>query len=151
MLTDRQRWTDLHVIQPAKHDYAEAGLGFAQAAAALAPILPRVRRFTATAMAGFGDGAHDPFGSYEVDAHCYGVDASCFIKLDGNNSLVRQVWFQADTQDAGRLEKLRHAIVAIDQLVPSIIADYWLKCTGVVGDGAFLEKYMRVLGGSDEV
>lgn len=47
---------------------------------------------------------------------------------------MQRIWFQADTQDARRLEALRQAIVAIDRLGPSIIADYWLDCTGAVGD-----------------
>jgi hypothetical protein len=147
---DGAGWTQLHVIQPPTHDYTEASLSFTQADAVLAPILPRVRRFAATAMAGFGDGAHDPFGTYEDDAHCYGTDASCFIKLDGNDPLVRRIWFQAETHDAERLQALRHAIVALDQLVPSIIADYWLDRTGAVGDDTFLDTYMRALGGADE-
>ncbi|HEX6681412.1 MAG TPA: hypothetical protein VF062_01355 [Candidatus Limnocylindrales bacterium] len=145
---DGAGWTGLHVIQPPEHDYAEAGLSFAQAGAVLAPILPRVRRFAATAMAGFGDGSHDPYGTYEEDAHCYGVDETCFIKLDGQDSLVHQIWFQAETHDAARLQELRRAIVALDQLVPSLIADYWLDCTGVIADDAFLDRYLSVLGGS---
>ncbi|GAA1786636.1 hypothetical protein GCM10009682_06020 [Luedemannella flava] len=147
---DGSGWTQLHVIQAPTHDYTESGLSFARVDAVLAPILPRVRRFAATAMAGFGDGAHDPFGTYEDDAYCYGADATCFIKLDGDDPLVRQIWFQAETQDAGRLRALRDAIVALDQLVPSVIADYWLDRTGTVGDDAFLDDYMRLLGGAGE-
>lgn len=46
------------------------------AEAVLAPILPRVRRFVATASAGFGPDAHDPYGIYEDEAHCYGLDVA---------------------------------------------------------------------------
>src|SRR5438045_693258 len=117
-------WTDMHIITPPQHDYTEAGLRLDQADAVLAPILPRVRRFAATAMAGFGPDAHDPYGTYEDEAHCYGLDATCFVKLEADGSLVRQVWFHVETEDAERLTQLREAIVALDHLVPSVVADY---------------------------
>jgi hypothetical protein len=142
-------WTDVHIIQAPQHTYEDAGLTFAQAEAALTDILPRVREFAATASGGFGEGAHDPYGTYEKDAHCYGIDASCFVKLDGAGPLVRQIWFQAETRDAERLQALQRAIVAIDRLVPSVIADYWLDCTGAVGDAAFLGRYLDMLGDQD--
>lgn len=138
-------WTDVHVIAAPAHDYAAAGLTFAQADAALTPIMPRVRRFVATASAGFGEGAQDPMGSYEDDAFCYGIDASCFIKLDGEQPLIQRIWYRADTEDPARLDRLRRAIISIDRLVPSVIADYWLDCTGSVADGEFLDRYLRML------
>jgi hypothetical protein len=142
-------WTSLHIIAEPEHDYAEAGLSLDQADAVLAPILPRVRRFAATATAGFGPDAHDPYGTYEDEAHCYGLDATCFLKLEADGSLVRQVWFHVETPDAERLAQLREAILALDQLIPSIIADYWLNCTGVVRDHDFLDKYVRALPNKD--
>jgi hypothetical protein len=54
----------------------------------------------------------------------------------------------ADDVRAARLAALRQAIVAIDQLVPSVIAYYWLDRTGPVRDSAFLDDYMRRLGRS---
>jgi hypothetical protein len=142
-------WTNVHVIAPPEHDYAEAGLRLDQADAVLTPILPRVRRFTATASAGFGLDAHDPFGTYEDEAYCYGLDATCFLKLEAGGSLVRQVWFHVATPDPERLAQLRQAIVALDQLVPSIVADYCLHCTGVVRDRDFLDRYVRALPSGD--
>jgi hypothetical protein len=142
-------WTDVHVIERPEHDYAEVGLRLDEADAVLAPILPRVRRFAATASAGFGPDAHDPYGTYEDEAHCYGLDATCFLKLETDGSLVRQVWYHVETQDAERLGKLREAIVALDQLAPSVVADYWLDCTGVVRDGDFLDEYLCTLSNGD--
>jgi hypothetical protein len=139
----------MHVIAPPEHDYAEAGLRLDQADAILAPILPRVRRFAATASAGFGPDAHDPYGTYEDEAHCYGLDATCFLKLEAGGSLVRQVWFHVETPDSERLAQLREAIVALDQLVPSIVADYWLNCTGAVRDHDFLDRYVHALFNGD--
>jgi hypothetical protein len=139
----------VHVIARPEHDYAEAGLRLDQTDAVLRPILPRVRRFTATAWAGFGPGAHDPYGTYQDDAHCYGLDATCFLKLEADGFLVRQVWFHVTTPDPEHLARLREAIVVLDQLVPSIVADYWLDCTGVVRDRDFLDRYVRVLSKGD--
>lgn len=138
-------WTDVHEIAAPEHDYAEVGLTFAQVDAVLTPIMPRVRRFVATAWAGFDENMRDPLGVYEDDAYCYGVDASCFIKLDGDEPLVESIWFRADTEDTARLQLLRRAIVAVDILAPSVIADHWLDCTGTVADGEFLHRYMRML------
>lgn len=143
-------WTDVHIIAALAHDYAAAGLTFTQADAALTPIMPRVRRFVATASAGFDEGVQDPLGSYEDDAYCYGVDASCFVELDGDEPLVQQIWYGADTEEPARLDRLRRAIIAVDRLVPSVIADYWLDCTGSVADGQFLDRYMRMLVQEDE-
>ncbi|MEV6102884.1 alpha/beta fold hydrolase [Nocardia sp. NPDC051981] len=84
-------------------------------------------------------------GIYANDAYCYGVDASCFIKLNGDEPLVESIWFRADTKDPARLELLRRAIIAVDLLAPSVIADYWLDCTGPVADDRFLHRYMRML------
>ncbi|NUO57438.1 MAG: hypothetical protein HOV71_21225 [Hamadaea sp.] len=140
---DGAGWTDVHVIQAPEHDYAQAGLPVGAADAALAPILPRVRRFAATAMAGF-DG-HDPFGTYEEDAYCYGVDASLFVKLETDGAQVRHIWFQAETGDPERLQELKAALLAVDRLVPSIVADYWLDRTGPVGDLGFFDDYLAEL------
>jgi hypothetical protein len=71
------------------------------------------------------------------------------LKLEADGSLVRRVWFHVETPDAERLAQLRQAIVALDQLVPSIVTDYWLHCTGVVGDRDFLDRYVRALGNED--
>lgn len=143
-------WTDVHIIAAPAHNYAATGLTFAQADAALTPIMPRVRRFVATATAGFDEGAQDPLGSYEDDAYCYGIDASCFVKLDGNEPLVQQIWYGADTADPAHFDRLRRAIIAVDRLVPSVIADYWLDCAGSVADSEFLNRYMRMLVQEDE-
>lgn len=44
---------------------------------------------------------------------------------------------------AARLDRLRRANITVYRLVPSVIADYWLDCTGSVADGEFLDRYMR--------
>src|SRR5438552_2528835 len=65
-------WTDLHVIASPKIDYQNVGLRLSEIAPALASTMPRVRRFIATATAGFDSKTRDPWGSYDDDAYCFG-------------------------------------------------------------------------------
>ena len=141
---DGAGWTDIHVIKAPSLTYADVGLTFAAADAALAPIMPRVRNFAASISAAIGAKERDPYGSYEDDAHCYAHDRGCFIKLDGKDGRLSAIWFEART-DADGLVYLFRGLRAIDALTPSIIADYWLDCTGPVGDAAFMEAYRRRL------
>lgn len=136
-------WTGVHVIRAPRDDYAAAGLTVHDADVALAAVLPRVRDFAATASGGFE--GHDPYGSYEDDAYCYGGGADLFVKVEADGAKVGSIWFQVETQDPDRLAKLRAALVAVDRLVPSIVADYWLDRTGPVGDSAFLDDYLHEL------
>ncbi|OWJ67802.1 hypothetical protein [Inquilinus limosus] len=146
---DGQGWTDMHVIQPPKTDFAAAGLQLAAVVAALEPLMPRVRRFYAaigSAMA--RDAGRDPLGSYEEDAVCFGFGRSCFVKVEPKGDLVARVWFEASGPEPAQLAALRAALLAIDSLSPSIVADYWLDETGRVGDAAFLDRYFAALEGA---
>ncbi|MBL8213403.1 MAG: hypothetical protein JNK87_21980 [Bryobacterales bacterium] len=58
---------------------------------------------------------------------------------------MKQIWFECRTQDQARLDALRTAILAIDAMVPSAIADYWVNLAGPVGDRLFLERYFQTL------
>jgi hypothetical protein len=138
-------WTDMHVITPPQAGYADTGLDLAAVSVTLGTVLPRVRKFTATATAGFDLNVHDSLGHYDEDAHCYGFDRDLFIKADPTGSLVQAIWFEARTADAARLASLKRAILAIDALVESVIADYWMGRVGRVRDAAFLERYFRDL------
>lgn len=142
-------WTDLHLIGEPSIDYAAAELILSSAADALSPIMPRVRRFTATAMAGFALGASDSWGTYDQDAYCYGFDALCFIKLEPEGGLVKRVWFEGRTAEPERLAALRQAIEAVDALVPSVVADYWEDQIGAIRDTLFLDQYFQQLAGRE--
>jgi hypothetical protein len=138
-------WTDVHVIQQPSTSYSSCGLRVSDAAAALEPLMPRVQKFAATASAGFASNVRDPWGNYETDAHCYGFDASCFLKLDTDGELVKSIWFECTTEDSERIAALRAGILAIDALVPSAIADYWNDMAGKVQDSQFIERYFLEL------
>lgn len=134
-------WTDMHVIAPPKAGYADTGLDIAAVSGALGPILPRVGKFTATATAGFDPNVRDPMGSYDEDAHCYGFNRDLFIKVEPAGTLAKAIWFEARTPGAAQLTLLKRAILAIDALAESVIADYWMERVGRVRDAAFLERY----------
>ena len=143
-------WTDVYVIQPPTMSYLDVQLPLARASRALAELLPRVRRFYATASAGFDLGSRDPYGSYEEHAHCYGLHRRCFIKLEPEGELVKRIWFEANTDDAQELATLRAAILAVEGLARSAIADYWLDVAGAVADAQFLDRYFRKLAADED-
>jgi hypothetical protein len=138
-------WTDIHLIRPPSIDYTHIGLGLAAASAALGAVLPRVRSFAATAMAGFNAQTRDPYGHYDDDAWCFGFDHGCFIKLEPAGDLVKQIWFECAFATPERISAFARGLTAIDALAESAIADYWLDCAGRVRDAAFLDAYFRAL------
>jgi hypothetical protein len=140
---DGHGWTDIQIVGAPRVRYADAGLALVAVDAALAAVMPRVRRFAATATAGFH--GEDPLGAYETDAHAFGFDSSCFIKLEPDGPLVGSIWFEARTADAAHLAALERAFVAIEALAESVVADYWLDSVGRLRDPAFLDRYLAAL------
>lgn len=133
-------WTDMHLIKAPKTTFADAGLTLSDAAAALEPLLPRVRRFWSGLL-----GRNDPLAASQTDAYCFGFDATCFVMLEPKGALVERIWFEARTNDATRLAILRKALLAIDALSPAMIADYWLEAAGPIADDVFLDAYFNAL------
>jgi hypothetical protein len=132
-------WTSVHVIQPPKTDFTAVGLAVAAAGAALEAALPRLHRFHSGSLSSRGS---DPFAVDEHDAHAYGFDANCFVKLETRGDEVAAIWFDlAPEPSPERRDALRAALVALDRLVPCVVADYWLDMNGRVGDAAFLDHY----------
>jgi hypothetical protein len=58
-------WTDVYVAQAPSTDYSAIPLKLADAVRVFEKYFPRVRRFTATASAGFDPNVKDPFGGYQ--------------------------------------------------------------------------------------
>ena len=140
-------WTSVHVIAEPQIDFTSNGLSLEEAARLLAPLMPRVKRFVATSMAGFRTATRDPYGSYEENAWAFGFDAGCFIKLEPEGDLVRRIWFEASTGNTAHLAALRLAILAIDAIAECILIDYWSDSSGRVRDGGFLDRYFAALAG----
>lgn len=135
-------WTDLHTIATPAIDFRTL-LAIEAARAALAPLMPVVSRFHATAGAGFS--GHDAWGSYDEAAVCYGFDATCFLKLDCDGGHITAVWFECRTPDAARTDALLTALRAIDAQTPCCLVDHWLKVEGAVTDQDFMRNYMELL------
>lgn len=134
-------WTDIHVIEDPSSSYVEADLRLSDAAAAVGPIMPRVRHFHATSFGGFGD--YDRYGSYENDAWAFGLGAHCYLKLDDEGAHVKRIWFDLSSPDPHDIAALRQAMLAIDRLVPSFIADYFMKAVVILADSEALDRYLE--------
>ncbi len=134
-------WRDVHVIKPPSMTYVDAGLLLSHAAAALQEIMPRVRRFYAGTFASIGSAKRYPFGSYEENAWCFGFDQGCYLKLEPESDHVERIWFNLGRAQPEHAAALRRAIEAIDRLVPSLIADYFLDVVVPAGDAGQLNRY----------
>jgi hypothetical protein len=138
---------DLHIVNGPSINYSDVGLELGVLADALGIIMPRVKKFTATALAGFERNTRDAYGSYEEEAYCYGFDETCFIKLEPVGILVKQIWFECRIASPEKLSALGRAILAVDALAESAVADYWLDRVGRVRDPAFFNGYLSQLAG----
>jgi hypothetical protein len=138
-------WSGVHVIQPPAEGYAEAGLLLADAARVLEPIMPRVKHFYATSFAAIDRADRDPWGSYDDDAWSFGLSHRCYLKLDVKDAHVDRIWFDLGHDTAEHADALRHALQAIDRLVPSLIADYYMDVTVEIGDAEKLDRYFAQL------
>jgi hypothetical protein len=141
-------WTDIHKIKAPEKDFGQSGLRLSDVSDALQRIMPRVRRFNATASAGFDPNVRDEWGYYGEDAYCYGYDASCFIKLETDGEMIERIWFEGQEPESAQLDALRRAIEVIDRIVESIVVDYWQDCAGRVRDPDFFDRYMSLLAGN---
>lgn len=138
-------WTDVYVAQAPSVDYSSIPLRLADAVKVFEKYFPRVRRFTATASAGFNPEIKDPFGSYQADAHCYGTGAACFVKLEHKDDIVLQIWFECWTNIRDDASQLRAALTEFNESVPSAIIDYYLSAAGKIGDVDFMNRYFEDL------
>jgi hypothetical protein len=140
-------WSDVHVIKPPSTSYIEAGLLLSDGAAALAPIMPRVRHFYASILSMIGRGERDPLGSYDDDAWCFGFSRQCYVKLDVKGEYVERIWFDLRSDAPEHAIALRGAMEAIDRLVPSLVADYFMEAAAPVADAELLDRYFAHLKG----
>src|SRR5262249_14744437 len=138
-------WSDVYAIQPPEQGYAEAGLLLVDAARALEPIMPRVKHFYATSFAAVGKSKRDPWGYYNDDAWCFGVGRQCYLKLDEKGDHVDRIWFGLDDAETEHADSLRRALEAIDRLVPSMVADYFLDAAVEVSDAEKFGRYFAQL------
>lgn len=134
-------WSELHLVQEPSTDYVTAGLQLAAVASAIAPFLPRVKRFYATIGSAMGSADRDPWGSYEDDAWCFGFGPHCYIKVDEEGQLVKAIWFDISSNAPADVAALRSAMLAINELVPSFIADYFMEARVPIDNADLLDLY----------
>jgi hypothetical protein len=60
----------------------------------------------------------------------------------------KAIWFDTRSNVEEELFALRRALEAINEIHPSMIADYWLNTGGLIGDQAFLDAYIEGLRGT---
>jgi hypothetical protein len=140
-------WTGVHVIKPPSTSYVDVNLLLSDAAAALSLIMPRVKRFYATIGSAINQPKRDPLGSYEEDAWSFGFGPYCYIKLEPEgDEHVERIWFDLrPTAEPEHIAGLKHALEAVDRLVPSLIADYFLDVVFPVGNAEQLDRYLAQL------
>ena len=68
-----------------------------------------------------------------------------YLKLEADGDYLKRVWFDATSNIEEELIALRRALEAIDEIQPSMIADYWLNAGGLIGDRAFSDEYFKKL------
>jgi len=146
-------WTDVHAVEEPATSFETVDVSIEQIVDALAPIMPRVKRFYATIGSYMrenpGSADRDPYGSYDDDAVCFGFGSRCFIKIDTREPYIRSIWFQAETRDPPELEALVAGLAAINAIVPCAVADYWLDEAGSLSDKAFTDRYYSLLRGDE--
>lgn len=103
----------------------------------LEQVLPRIRKFE------IGFGANNPFHSLEIDSHCYGFGTHLYVKLEIEHGELQSIWFDVWKAPPEETEALQQAFGVIEQYVPSMIADYWLNCSGKLADQNFIKTYFQ--------
>jgi hypothetical protein len=144
---DGSGWADAYLIREPSSDFTSTSLTEKMFVTLMAPLMPKVGRFVATATGGFDPKVFDRFGSYDDEPICFGFGANCFIKLEMKDAQPKSVWFNAHGQEKHEFELLRKALLAINEHIPSVVSDYYLDVCGSLSDPVFLERYFQLLGG----
>lgn len=132
-------WTDVHAIQEPEKAFLEIGLEWQSVANAIGEVLPRIKEFEV------GFGTNNPFHYKDLDPTCYGFGQSMYLKLETDGDYLKAIWFDTRSNVEEELFALRRTLEAINEIHPSMIADYWLNTGGLIGDRAFLDAYIEGL------
>ena len=132
-------WTNLHLIQKPEKSFLEIGMEWQCVAKAIGEFLPRIKEFEV------GFHTENPLHYKDLDPTCYGFGQSLYVKLETDGDYLKAIWFDTRSNVEEELFALRRALEAINEIHPSIIADYWLDTAGLIGDQAFLDSYIEGL------
>jgi hypothetical protein len=134
-------WTRHYVVQTPSTTYVDAGLRLADAAAALARIMPRVRSLYIGIPQEGGRPEHDAAGHYDDDAWCFGYGSDCYIGLEVAGEHVRHIWFDLTRNAPDEVTALRTAMLAINRLMPSAIVDLRMAAMAPIDDRDLFDRY----------
>ena len=132
-------WTQIHAIRKPERSFRELGIELHRVSDAVGNVLPRIKEFEV----GFGE--NNPFHYREDDAHCFGFGKRLYLKLEADGDYLKEIWFDASSDVEEELAALRLALDAIDEIQPSMIADYWLNSGGLISDPEFADTYFEML------
>lgn len=135
-------WTDVHAIQEPEKSFVEIGLEWQSVANAIGEVLPRIKEFEV------GFGTNNPFHYKDLNPTCYGFGQSMYLKLETDGDYLKAIWFDTRSNVEEELFALKRALEAINEIHPSMIADYWLDTGGLIGDQSFLDAYIEGLRGT---
>jgi hypothetical protein len=135
-------WTKVYSIRSPELTFNSLGVPVSIMAETLERHLTRIRQFE------LGFGENNPFHYLETDAHCYGLGAHLYIKIDVDGDMIESVWYEALPKDREELLKFRHAIEAVNAVLPLSCADYWLHMGGSVEDQDFMDQYCKKIARS---
>lgn len=136
-------FSEIYAIKGPTKSYKDVGLKLEPLATELGKLFPRVKNFNATISGSIGKAEKDPFGSYETDAWCFGVDWDCFIKLETDGQLISDIWYAYGNEDQELIKKLIEAIRLVHQHSPSVVSDYAAHGFGKLSDAEFAEDYFE--------
>lgn len=129
-------WTDVHAIREPEKSFLEIGLEWQSVANKIGKFLPRIEEFEV------GFGTNNPFHYKDHDPKCFGFGQSMYLKLETDGDYLKAIWFDTRSNVEEELSALRRALEAINEIHPSMIADYWLNTGGLIGDQVFLDAYI---------
>lgn len=132
-------WTDVHAIREPEKSFRELEVDLQRVSNAIGSILPKIKEFEV------GFGTNNPFHYKDEDAKCFGYGQTLYLKLEAEGDCLKAIWFDANSNVEEELSALRRALEAINDIQPSMIADYWLNTGGLVSDQAYLDCYFNDL------
>jgi hypothetical protein len=141
---------DIRAFEQPETNYLETSLTIDTVKSALSPHMPFVSRFYATIGSVMESAKRDPYGHYDDDAICFGFNEHCFIKIEPKGNRVKRIWFDALNLNENHSAALKAPLLAIEELTPSVIADYWHYTYGPLCDDDYLSTYLTALEKNDE-
>lgn len=134
---------NIHVIEEPKVKFKDYNLKVADCISLLSAYLPRAREYVVYPIG--------QFNGKEEGVIVFGENYM-FIKIEPEGEFVQYLWFECmpNESQAHLMATFREAFLAIDAVVPSMIADYWMDAFGAIGDDRFLSAYLHTLQFGEE-